>query len=148
MRVHDMATKSENFSDLTLPISALYLLAAPGTPAGVRDEMIERAGAGEAIKVADVKKAIGAAKQPTPIKTATSASTSKVTARTRHLDVFAAWNAAPPAERSKFIDSVGLKKLLARMPEAWWPCSKRVLPSVNSNRPVRRKHRRPPNMMT
>jgi Protein of unknown function (DUF3102) len=46
MRVYDMAVKSEKFSDLNLPISALYLLAAPSTPADVADEIIERAAAG------------------------------------------------------------------------------------------------------
>jgi hypothetical protein len=119
MRVCDMATKSENFSDLNLPISALYLLAAPSAPAGVRDEIMERAGAGEDIKVADVKKAIGAAKQHKPLKTFTSVP--KATARPTHLDVIAAWNAALPAERSKAVDAIGLHCLLAAIPDEWWP---------------------------
>jgi hypothetical protein len=36
-------SKSKNFLDLDLPVSALYLLAAPSTPDEARDEIINRA---------------------------------------------------------------------------------------------------------
>ena len=36
-------SKNANFADLDLPVSAIYLLAAPGTPDQARDEIIERA---------------------------------------------------------------------------------------------------------
>jgi hypothetical protein len=58
MRVYQMSLKSENFSDLSIPVSALYLLARPSTPAEVREEVIERAEAGERITVAAVKEAV------------------------------------------------------------------------------------------
>ena len=58
MRVYAMATKSENFSDLNLPVSALYLLAAPSTPGTAQTAIFDRAKAGDVIKIADVKKAI------------------------------------------------------------------------------------------
>jgi hypothetical protein len=32
MRVHQLVGKNEKFSDLSLPVSGLYLLAAPSTP--------------------------------------------------------------------------------------------------------------------
>jgi hypothetical protein len=51
-------SKSENFSDLNLPVSALYLLARPSTPEQVRDEIISRAASGEKLSVATVKEAI------------------------------------------------------------------------------------------
>jgi hypothetical protein len=42
-------------------------------------------------------------------------------ARTTHSDVIAAWNAAPPAERTKAVDAIGLRCLLAAIPDGWWP---------------------------
>jgi hypothetical protein len=62
MSVHEMALKSENFSDLDLPISGLYLLAAPGTPGEARAEIIKRAHACEPVQVAEVKRSIAEAK--------------------------------------------------------------------------------------
>jgi Protein of unknown function (DUF3102) len=47
---------------LTLPVSAVYLLAAPSTPAEARDAIIERAQGGEPVSVADVKQTIDTAK--------------------------------------------------------------------------------------
>jgi hypothetical protein len=40
---------------LDLPVSGLYLLAQPSTPEAVRDDVIARAAAGEAISFADIK---------------------------------------------------------------------------------------------
>src|SRR5215467_1130162 len=57
MRVHELAlSKSGNLPDL--PVSAIYLLAAPSTPKEARDEIIERAQAGEKVKVAKAKRVI------------------------------------------------------------------------------------------
>jgi hypothetical protein len=59
MRVFELSnSESENFADFNLPVSAIYLLAAPSTPKNVRGEVIERARAGEKIKHATVKEAI------------------------------------------------------------------------------------------
>ena len=66
MHVYELAeSKSENFSELKLPISAFYLLAAPSTPEPVRDEIITRAKGGEKIKHAEVKKRVAKARPPT-----------------------------------------------------------------------------------
>src|SRR5262249_44018769 len=57
IRVYELS-KSRNFRDLSLPLSGLYLLAAPSTPQEARDEIIERAQAGETIPVAEAKRII------------------------------------------------------------------------------------------
>jgi hypothetical protein len=62
MRVHELAAKSDKLSDLDLPVSALYLLAAPSTPAPVCDEILERAKTGR-VKHAEVKREIAEAKR-------------------------------------------------------------------------------------
>jgi DUF3102 family protein len=65
MSLHDLAeSRSDNLSDLNLPISALYLLSAPSTPEKARDEVFERAEAGEPMGVAEVKAAIAESKPP------------------------------------------------------------------------------------
>jgi len=61
-RVYELS-KSRNFRDLSLPLSGLYLLAAPSTPQEARDEIIERAQAGETIPVAEAKRIIEHAKE-------------------------------------------------------------------------------------
>jgi Protein of unknown function (DUF3102) len=69
MRVHkfvDGLSNSETIRNLvlTLPVSSVYLLAAPSTPAEARDEIIERAEAGEVLLVPEVKRVIQDAKPP------------------------------------------------------------------------------------
>jgi len=57
MRVHKLTlSKSGNLPDL--PVSGLYLLAAPSTPESAKAEIIERAEAGEALLVAEVKRVV------------------------------------------------------------------------------------------
>src|SRR5262249_7876802 len=53
-------SKLENFSNLSIPRSALYLLAAPRTSDKIRGEVLVRAEAGEKMSVAEVGKAIAA----------------------------------------------------------------------------------------
>jgi hypothetical protein len=57
MQVGELA-KSRNLRDLNLPISSLYLLAAPSTPEKARQQVIEQAGNGERLSISDVKKLI------------------------------------------------------------------------------------------
>ena len=69
IRIHELASaRSENFSDLNLPVSGLYLLARPSTPEAVRDGVIARASAGEAISFADIKRQVGEPSTAAPIK--------------------------------------------------------------------------------
>jgi Protein of unknown function (DUF3102) len=64
MHVHELAqTKSANFTDLNLPVSTLYLLAAPSTPEAARTEILERVGAGEQVSSSEVKETIDEAKR-------------------------------------------------------------------------------------
>jgi hypothetical protein len=67
INVYEMS-KSNNLLDLDLPLSGLYLLAAPSTPEAARQEVIERAGAGGKVPVAEVKRVVetakGSAKKP------------------------------------------------------------------------------------
>jgi Protein of unknown function (DUF3102) len=63
MNVHKLVeSRCENFSHLSLPVSSLYLLAAPSTPEAARQEIISRAEKGEKVKVVHVKGAIRAAR--------------------------------------------------------------------------------------
>jgi hypothetical protein len=61
MQVSELA-ESRNFRDLSLPISGLYLLAAPSTPEEVRQEVIERVENGERLSVKHVKELIDEAR--------------------------------------------------------------------------------------
>jgi hypothetical protein len=62
INVYEMS-KSNNLLDLELPLSGLYLLAAPGAPQQARDAIIERAQAGEPISVANIKQTIDGARR-------------------------------------------------------------------------------------
>jgi hypothetical protein len=63
MRVHELA-KNRNFRDLSkIPISGLFLLAAPSTPEVAKLEATSRAEAGEPMTVNTVKEIVGHAKQ-------------------------------------------------------------------------------------
>jgi Protein of unknown function (DUF3102) len=61
IRVHEMS-KSENFSDLSVPVSVLYLLARPSTPEAARREVFDRAERGDPPSHAEVEAAIEEAK--------------------------------------------------------------------------------------
>jgi DUF3102 family protein len=67
MTVYEMS-KSAKFADLDIPISGLYLLAAPSTPEAARAEILDRAEQGEKITVAAVQLAVAATKTPEPIR--------------------------------------------------------------------------------
>jgi len=58
INVHKVASKFENFSNLDLPLSGLYLLAAPSTPESAKTEIIERATTGEVLPVSDIKSTV------------------------------------------------------------------------------------------
>ena len=55
-----------------------------------------------------------------PIKRPTSA-------KIRHTDIIEAWIAAPATERTRALDGIGLKPLLAATPPDWWPLIERHL---------------------
>jgi hypothetical protein len=57
MQVSELA-ESRNLRDLSLPISGLYLLAAPSTPEEARQQVIERVENGARLSISDVKQLI------------------------------------------------------------------------------------------
>jgi hypothetical protein len=65
MRVHELSIKSSNLPDLEIPVSGLYLLAAPSTPEAACDAVIEHAQNGEHLTHARVKEMIAKAKAET-----------------------------------------------------------------------------------
>jgi len=67
-------SKSSNCEDLNLPVSPLYLLAAPSTPEEVRTEVLDRAAKGEKVTHKEVKEAIGRARSA-KVSTTKSAAT-------------------------------------------------------------------------
>ena len=54
MRCHELA-KSRNFRDLSLPVSALYLISKPSTPDSARDAVLDLAAKGERVTHAQAK---------------------------------------------------------------------------------------------
>lgn len=58
MGVYELAGKSGNLPDLDIPVSGLYLLAAPSTPDEARTEVIQRAEAGESLTQAQIKEIV------------------------------------------------------------------------------------------
>jgi hypothetical protein len=89
IHIYEASDKLPKLSNLEVPVSGLYLLAAPSTPVAAREEVIARAEAGEALPVAEVKHVVekhkdraGGRKQPAkterlPSKTAAAASEQK-----------------------------------------------------------------------
>jgi hypothetical protein len=68
MRVYDLSRKSEKFADLQVPISALYLLAAPSTPDKALEAVAMRVGAGNGVSVAEVKDMIAKSRRGSPLR--------------------------------------------------------------------------------
>jgi hypothetical protein len=68
MRLHELSLKSANFADLDLPLSALYLLAAPSTPDTALVAVAARAGKGNGLSVAEVKDIIINARRNSPLR--------------------------------------------------------------------------------
>jgi hypothetical protein len=62
MSIFKASGKFENFSNIDLPISSLYLLAAPNTPPKAVEIVIERVKTGEKVTGAEVKKIVHEAK--------------------------------------------------------------------------------------
>jgi hypothetical protein len=78
MRAHELASKSAKFADLSLPVSAIYLLAAPSTSEEDRTEFVERSAAGERFTVGDVLKKLRRKRRVQPRVRATNFRTMKL----------------------------------------------------------------------
>jgi len=68
MSVHALAGKIDNLADLELPISALYLLAAPSVPDQALWQAAARAGMGAGLSIADVKVIIANSPRASPLR--------------------------------------------------------------------------------
>jgi hypothetical protein len=68
MRVFELAHESDKLSDLGLPVSAFYLLAAPSTPDAAIEEVASRAGNGNGLSLAEVKDIIASSRRASPIR--------------------------------------------------------------------------------
>jgi hypothetical protein len=55
--------KSANLADLAIDISSVYLLAAPSTPDQAREAVLSRLESGEALSLAEVKRAVSKARE-------------------------------------------------------------------------------------
>jgi protein gp37 len=112
MRVYEMSTKSENLSDLDLPISSLYLLAAPSTPAEARDAVLDRAANGERMTHAQVQATIAEAKpaRKPPVKperppdSPGESETDRAEIKVRHEVSLDQWKSMSPTERRECLD--------------------------------------------
>jgi Protein of unknown function (DUF3102) len=128
MAVHSMVAKNGNFPDLNLPVSGLYLLAAPSTPEEAREAVIARAESGERLSVKDVRNQIEEARTKHAPETADRQPARKPTtadgkARTTtpepkmeksggsELLNSLAWSDASVAQRTKCLDAIGAKQL-------------------------------------
>jgi hypothetical protein len=66
INTYELSLKSENISDLNIPVAGLYLLAAPSTPVQAQQAVIAAAESGEKVTVAKVKEAIAEARDDGP----------------------------------------------------------------------------------
>jgi hypothetical protein len=62
IQVNALSNQIPQLAEFNLPISGLYVLAAPSTPPEARDAIIERAQAGEPVSVSEIKQTIDVAK--------------------------------------------------------------------------------------
>jgi hypothetical protein len=138
INVHAMVRdKVSNFDTLNLPISSLYLLAAPSIPNEAREAVIEAAADGERLSHAEVKEIVAehsgngrvveqSADKPKartdtkgrqqPAKRYRRKSVTKVDIP--ELNTLS-WSQASPDVRRHFLDGVGLSDILAAMPPQW-----------------------------
>jgi len=124
IRVYEAASKSEKFSDLKLPVSAIYLLVAPDAPAEASDEIVARAQAGEKVSVAEVKRVIRHAKGIKSNKTGTKVPGASGSAKP-DLDDFKPTAIADTLSRlsdpalTQVFERVGREKVQRAIPKAW-----------------------------
>jgi ParB-like chromosome segregation protein Spo0J len=95
MQVSELA-ESRNLRDLNLPISGLYLLAAPSTPGEVRQDVIERIENGESLSVKHIKELIDEARSKQDIETAELLAVREAEIRAQYVPGL--WSRKPPPE--------------------------------------------------
>src|SRR5262249_25058663 len=101
MNVYE-CSKSHKLLDLDVPVSALYLLAAPSTPAEARKEVIERAETGERLSNKTIARVIEQHRAPIKVRT----------------------DVEPRPLRSRSRRSRSRRRHARRQP--WWPRTRRL----------------------
>jgi Protein of unknown function (DUF3102) len=102
IQLYALSSQIPQIAEFNLPLSGLYLLAAPSTPEKVRTEVIERAKAGEMIKFAEVKETIDTANGRKP-------QAKKAREQPKQKDV-----ASPEEIKSNIFDTIERQKAVAR----------------------------------
>jgi hypothetical protein len=85
IQVYEQRSKLEH---LNLPVSALYLLAAPSTPEAAKTEIIARAQAGEVVPIAEVKVVVERHRQPSSKRRTESAKRKRRSSQEVRLEAF------------------------------------------------------------
>ena len=102
MRLYELGkAKSKKLLDFNIPLSSLYILAAPSTDQHARDEIIQRAESGEVISYAKVKETVAKARERKSSGSKAPAADDAMTSQTEETTT------APPTDAST-TDAVGL----------------------------------------
>jgi hypothetical protein len=131
INVYEMS-KSNKLLDFDLPVSGLYLLAAPSTPEEARDEIIERAKAGEPVSTGTIKETIARTRTDTKSKQPQAARRerrSKVMVGGEHFENY----------RTMFFIRADEAMLMAEYPDDWPLLEKWKLEFVEQARRVATK---------
>jgi hypothetical protein len=95
--------------------------ADKNTIAGDRADLEARGEIHHVEKRTDAKGRKQPARRPKPTGRKNAPASKQSRSRTNHLDIIEVWDHAPPHERTKAVDGIGLKPLLAVLPEDWIP---------------------------
>jgi len=103
IQVHTLSDQIPQVAEFTLPISGLYLLAAPSTPEPAKTEILERAAAGEDLPIAEVKRVVKKHKASKPAKKKPEPQTAQMKARATYIE-----NPGVTAKELKKLADVGI----------------------------------------
>jgi hypothetical protein len=89
--------------------------------------------AGQAVVSAEQRMAESAAEEEQQLPTSQSGPSTTGQKRATHVDLMAAWMAAPPEERTRFINNIG-RDLFGFIPDDWMPAARNWLESKEPTR--------------
>jgi hypothetical protein len=96
MQMHALVGKSPKLMDLDVPVSGLYMLAAPSTPEEAQQQVIERPENGERLSVKAVKELIDEARNQQKMETAELFAVREAQIRAEYVP--GSWTRKPPPE--------------------------------------------------
>jgi len=104
IHIYEASAKNGKFPILGVPLSALYLLAAPKTPDEAREEVIRRVEAGEKMSLAKITEVVsGHKKQATQAPVAATEIIITPPDPLAGNPIIRAWRSASAVERTKFV---------------------------------------------